>query len=165
MIFHRVIDTFTDQHPAVRTSIQRVRGETGRYAPVVVDIYYDLLLAETWADYVQVTFDEVQHTIYRLLLDQLSVVPEELHPRIRDMVGHQWLESYTHPAGIADVFRRMQHRASRPEILHGSLRVLQAHHAGLSRDFEDFFPELIRETRSHLPVEKHPWLIGDRLRG
>ena len=38
---HRRIDTFTDAHPVVAESKVRVREQFGKYAPVIVDVFYD----------------------------------------------------------------------------------------------------------------------------
>ena len=47
--WHRVIDRFTDAHPVVRRSKQRAQAVTGRYASVVIDVFYDHFLARDWA--------------------------------------------------------------------------------------------------------------------
>ena len=36
---HRAIDTFTDQHPVVKQSIQRLRSDFRKYAGVIVDSF------------------------------------------------------------------------------------------------------------------------------
>ena len=48
---HRLIDGFTDRHPVVHRSIGRVAGRLGWFAGIVIDIYYDHILARDWATY------------------------------------------------------------------------------------------------------------------
>lgn len=49
ILLHRAIDRFTDTHPVVRRSKQRAQTVTGRYASVVIDVFYDHFLARDWA--------------------------------------------------------------------------------------------------------------------
>ena len=48
---HRAIDQFTDTHPVVRSSKDRLRPKYRHYAGVIVDIFYDHFLARKWNDY------------------------------------------------------------------------------------------------------------------
>ena len=46
---HRAIDTFTDQHPVVRRSTQRLReAGYGKYAGVISDMFLDHFLAHNF---------------------------------------------------------------------------------------------------------------------
>ncbi len=51
VLLHRFIDHFTDTHPSVKKSIERVAQTQGKYAPVVVDVLYDHILAVNWNQY------------------------------------------------------------------------------------------------------------------
>ena len=42
---HRHIDAFTDRHAVVQRSIHRVSAKLGWFAGIVIDIYYDHVLA------------------------------------------------------------------------------------------------------------------------
>jgi acyl carrier protein phosphodiesterase len=45
---HREIDAFTDSHPIVKQSTKRLHPFHHKYSPVIVDVYYDYLLAKNW---------------------------------------------------------------------------------------------------------------------
>jgi acyl carrier protein phosphodiesterase len=45
---HREIDAFTDAHPIVKQSTKRLHPFHHKYSPVIVDVYYDFLLAKNW---------------------------------------------------------------------------------------------------------------------
>ena len=49
ILLHRAIDRFTATHPVIRRSKQRAQTVTGRYASVVIDVFYDHFLARDWA--------------------------------------------------------------------------------------------------------------------
>jgi acyl carrier protein phosphodiesterase len=48
---HWAIDEFTDHHPVVQESKERLRPKYGHYAGVIIDIFYDHFLAKNWKDY------------------------------------------------------------------------------------------------------------------
>ena len=48
---HRNIDKFTDSHPIVQLSKKRLRPNYRKYAGVIVDMFYDHLLAVDWHTY------------------------------------------------------------------------------------------------------------------
>ena len=51
IVLHRAIDTFTDTHPIVSRSVERLFERYGHYSRVIVDILYDHFLAANWKDY------------------------------------------------------------------------------------------------------------------
>ena len=51
IVLHRQIDTFTDNHLIVRDLINKMRPEFGRYAPIVLDMYFDYFLATNFTRY------------------------------------------------------------------------------------------------------------------
>src|SRR5690349_12341831 len=48
---HRAIDEYTDSHPVVAQSKNRLRPKYRHYAPVIVDVFYDHFLAKNWKNY------------------------------------------------------------------------------------------------------------------
>src|SRR5688572_5263038 len=46
---HRAIDEFTDDHPTVHQSKDRLRASYRHYAGVIVDVFYDHFLATHWS--------------------------------------------------------------------------------------------------------------------
>ncbi len=51
IILHRQIDCYTDSHPIVRDTITLLRPHFGRYSGIVVDMYFDHLLAVHFSRY------------------------------------------------------------------------------------------------------------------
>src|SRR5438874_8735253 len=51
VMLHRLIDGFTDRHPVTLRSISRVSRQMGWFGGIVIDIYYDHILAREWNRY------------------------------------------------------------------------------------------------------------------
>jgi hypothetical protein len=47
---HRTIDAFSDRHPAVHRRKRILTSEYGRLSGVIVDVFYDHVLARRWAE-------------------------------------------------------------------------------------------------------------------
>src|SRR5215208_1187298 len=54
---HRLIDRFTDSHPVVRRSRERFGPTYRRFSGILVDIFYDHFLAQTWSSYSEISLE------------------------------------------------------------------------------------------------------------
>jgi acyl carrier protein phosphodiesterase len=159
VVLHREIDRYTDQHPLVARSKERIRPHVGKYAPVIIDVWYDLAAVRQWEEIARIPFDAFQDYIYDILLKMKGKCPESLRERLDDMVKHRWLETYRTEEGINEVFRRMGKRASNPRVLASSSVWLPAHGVALGDDFRRFFPDLVRHVLTVHPLD-NPWLLS-----
>ncbi|MCC0177441.1 DUF479 domain-containing protein [Waterburya agarophytonicola K14] len=55
---HQAIDIFTDKHPLVKRSKQRISNEYRRFAGILIDVFYDYILANNWQHYSNVSLEE-----------------------------------------------------------------------------------------------------------
>lgn len=135
---HRAIDHFAETHPAFCRSRSRVSPARRRYAGVLVDVFYDHLLARDWATIHPQPLRDYCETVYGLIEARLPNLPADSHPALKLMAKEDWLSSYAHINGIADVLARMSRRARRPNPLaQGELEFL-ADAEGFSRDFNEW---------------------------
>lgn len=155
---HRRIDQFTDNHTHMVLCRTLLRPGTSKYAPVVMDIFLDFLLFDHWERYCNHPFSEFEHEVYAMLDENLEVLPVRLQTIVREMVDHRWLQTYTTASGRLDVFRRLGHRVSRPEMLKDVLNLYTQHYAVLEGHFSVFFPEMISLTEE-ITGRPNPWII------
>lgn len=133
---HRAIDYFAESHPAFNRSRSRVSAERRRYAGVLVDVFYDHLLARNWATIHRQPLSNYCENVYRLVRDRMNDLPVSAHPALELMAKEDWLTSYVHIDGIADVLTRMSRRARQPNPLaHGEQEFL-ADVDGFASDFQ-----------------------------
>jgi acyl carrier protein phosphodiesterase len=135
VVLHRAIDHFAESHPAFCRSRSRVSPVRRRYAGVLVDVFYDHLLARNWAAIHQQPLHEYCESVYELVRDRLSDLPPSSHPGLELMAKEDWLTSYVKIEGIADVLARMSRRARQPNpLMHGEQEFL-ADVEGFTGDF------------------------------
>jgi acyl carrier protein phosphodiesterase len=138
---HRAIDHFSESHPAFCRSRSRVSPARRRYAGVLVDVFYDHLLARDWAAIHQQPLHEYCEEVYGLIRDRLYDLPVSAHPGLALMAKEDWLTSYAQIEGIADVLARMSRRARQPNpLMHGEQEFL-ADVDGFNGDFYEWLAD------------------------
>lgn len=145
---HRAIDSFAETHPAFRASRNRISPARRRYAGILVDVFYDHLLARDWQAHHDQPLADYCHGIYRMIDDRFPHLPEHAHPALRLMAAEDWLSSYAEMDGIADVLARMSRRARQPNPLAGGDLELLADILGFGQDFADWLQDA-RRFASH----------------
>jgi len=141
---HRAIDHFAESNIAFNQSRSRISSERRRYAGVLVDIFYDHLLARHWQDVHEQPLDVFCNTVYEMINDRLPELPETSHPALKMMAQQNWMLSYAHMDGIADVLQRMSRRARQPNPLANGEQEMLADMAGFSSDFQEW----LKDTRA-----------------
>lgn len=138
---HRAIDSFAETHPAFCASRARMSPARRRYAGVLVDIFYDHLLARDWARYRGDGLGSYCALVYRQIADRRHHLPASAHHALELMAREDWLQSYSGLEGIADVLARMSRRARQPNPLAGGEADFVAAAEGFERDFRDWLPD------------------------
>ena len=148
IILHRKIDSYTDNHPIVRQGVRRLYEHHSKYAPVIIDVFYDYFLSKNWSAYSDKPIRVFIREVYALLEKNLELMPEFLQPRVREMIAGDWLATYGTLEGIQYTFNRMRYRVSRPELLLGATQTMQQYEKELNKEFNLFFPDVIRYVKT-----------------
>ena len=139
---HRAIDRYTDAHPQVVAARALFDPPLRRYAGIVLDVWFDHLLARSWQRYA----DESLHAFSQRVRDLLDSRAAQLPPRMCDFArylrAHDLPEAYRDTATIAAVLDGLSQRLRRANPLKDALPILQARTAMLDRTFAAFFPDL-----------------------
>jgi acyl carrier protein phosphodiesterase len=143
---HHAIDKFTDAHEVVRRSRARVDKEHRRFSGVLVDVFYDYILASRWDQYSSQPLDAFTASFYADVRARRLPVPEPAQAMLDRILRHDLLGSYREPAGVERSLRRIStmlaSRWRREFDLERSVPNLIAHEAEYARDFAEFFPQL-----------------------
>jgi acyl carrier protein phosphodiesterase len=144
---HRRIDSYADTHPAFQRSRRRVSTERRRYAGVMVDMFYDHLLASHWFAYSSKALGLYSREIYDLLDANAALLPERLGQVRVWMRKDDWLSGYRTLEGTGNALDRIaQHRLSRPGTLPGAIEELADDYQGFKADFLEFMSDAIAMT-------------------
>jgi len=138
---HRSLDRHSVTSPAVRRSKARIDERFGLLKPVLVDIFYDHLLAAHWGDYHDQSLESFSREIYRLFSTYDHLLPTAFRPVARRMKRYNWLISYREPATISMVLQRISDRLRRPNPLGEGVEELDRQYDGFREDFDRFLTE------------------------
>ncbi len=148
IILHRKIDSFTDNHPSVKKGTLRLQPHHHKYAPVVIDILYDYILANNWERYCKESLEVFANNTYTILTKRINQIPEKLKKYLPGMIRGNWLQSYKTIKGLLFTLQKMDERASFPSKFTEAVGHLQQDYELFEGEFNDFFPELISFIKS-----------------
>jgi len=150
---HAFIDRFTDSHPLVHRSIARLQGAYPLVGGILIDIFYDHLLARRWAAHHPEPLERFLQPLYTDLSHYAAVLPAELGQVLARIIREDRLGSYRHLEGIQtalrSVSRRLSVRTGRHFHLEEALGPMLEQIDDYQADFEAFFPELRAAAQAH----------------
>jgi acyl carrier protein phosphodiesterase len=149
IVLHRSIDTFTDTHPIVSRSVERLFERYGHYSRVIVDILYDHFLAANWKDYSDIPLKIYTEDFYKLLQDNFKILPKPVQNFLPYMVADNWLYNYRKIEGIEKILFQMNRRIKYRAKMHLAVEELREFY----EEFEDEFTRFFEELRAYVKVE------------
>jgi acyl carrier protein phosphodiesterase len=139
---HRAVDAYTDTHRDVVAARALFDPPWRRYAGVLLDVWFDHLLAREWHDHGEGALDAFSLRVRGVLGANAPIVPERMRAFVSYLGAHDLPARYRDAAVIGDVLHAMSRRLKRANPLAGALPVLVALDAPLRERFEAFFPDL-----------------------
>jgi acyl carrier protein phosphodiesterase len=140
---HRAVDRYTDAHPQVVAARSLFDPPLRRYAGILLDVWFDHLLARDWPQYADGSLHAFSHVVQDLLGTRPAELPPRMHHFARYVRAHDLPEAYRDAATIAAALHGLSQRLNRANPLAEALPVLQAHAGALDHAFAAFFPDLV----------------------
>ena len=116
--------------------------EYGRLSGVIVDVFYDHVLARRWPEYHPRPLSVYTQDVYRTLRGNRHRMPDAVHPLIDAMSRGDWLRGYASQHGIERALQGMAARRPVAAEIATAGRMLSDHFDHFSADFDEFLPDL-----------------------
>jgi acyl carrier protein phosphodiesterase len=139
---HRAIDEFTDNHPIVHQSKERLRSAYRHYAGVIVDVFYDHFLAANWEQYHDQSLEDFVANVYRTLEESMHIMPDGFTRMLPYMVKGNWLVGYRAVEGVHQALSGMARRTPYESKMEYASHDLKKHYDLFFDEFKRFFPAL-----------------------
>jgi acyl carrier protein phosphodiesterase len=139
---HRSIDEFTDKHPVVKQSKDRLRATYRHYSGVIVDVFYDHYLAKNWSNYHDAPLADFAAKAYATIQQQDSILPAAVKQMLPYMIRGNWLVHYGETEGIHQALTGMSRRTPYESHMDEAVVDLRKYYDEFKNEFEVFFPEL-----------------------
>lgn len=138
---HRQIDLFADSHPVFRASRRRFSANRRRFAGIIVDLFYDHVLARDWEHYHGGTLAQSTAGYYADVACYRHILPERLGRILPRMCSDDWLGGYAQLQTVGWALDNLgRHRLKSGVALVGAIDELEVHYAALSQDAAEFLP-------------------------
>ncbi len=142
ILIHRAIDHFTDTHPIFQKGTKRLHQGYGKFSPIIMDIFYDHILAENWQKYASVSLAEFNSMQCEMLSKYLHIMPERTQFWYSVMKRDGLLHSYATEDGIASVLSRMERRSGGLSKMGNAIVELKEFKPMLNTEFKQFILEM-----------------------
>lgn len=142
ILLHRAIDTYTDSHPVVQQSKKRLFPKYRHYNRVLVDLYYDHLLAANFSRYAKTALMPYTENCYRVLQANRHQIPEKGQLLLDHMQAGNWLYHYHSLEGIGQACKGMARRSRFESGMEDGALDLQNDYQAFTEEFFNFFAEL-----------------------
>lgn len=150
---HRKIDQFTDGHDIFKKSKSRLSQIYGHYPPVIIDIFYDHILARNWEQYHRLPLIDFTAQFYDYVQLKQALIPERGKELFRYMVKQNWLYNYSRIEGIEKTFQGLARRTSFDSNMEKATHDLVRHYNAFESDFNLFLPQVTSFVKDFL--KKH----------
>jgi acyl carrier protein phosphodiesterase len=147
---HRHIDSFTDTHPVVKQSLERIHPIAHHYSGVIMDIYYDYLLSKRWDNFSDVPIEDLTQHFYTQVLAYKDLYPDHILPMVSSLTTRNWFEKYQSYEGLQWVLAGLSKRYNLPIDLSISLDTLKKNESLFQAEFDGFFPQLLQTCKTFL---------------
>ncbi|QNF35211.1 DUF479 domain-containing protein [Adhaeribacter swui] len=139
---HRLIDTFTDMHPVVKRTKDRLRPGYGKFAGVITDMFYDHFLAANFNRFSATPLLEFTLLVYATVQKFEPYLPAEVQYFLPYMIKQNWLFRYAQISGIQASLEGLSRRSAFASNMATATQALETDYPLYQQDFELFFPEL-----------------------
>jgi acyl carrier protein phosphodiesterase len=143
VMLHRKIDYYTDRHPLFLVGKRFFYGEFEKYSGVLLDIYYDHILAQNFGKYSEIQLPDFSRNIYFILDKNIIHLPGSSQQFLKYIKGHNTYFEYSKIKGIELVLKHLSHRINHGIDLSRSLDVFIKNKEKIENDFFVFMGEMI----------------------
>jgi len=140
---HRLIDNFTDFHPATAKAKNFFRPQYRLYSGAFVDVVFDHFLALDKKQFEKLGgLENFTQNTYLLLEQNSSYFPEPFTQMFPYMKNQNWLYHYRLKEGMQKGFNGLVHRAQYLYESEVAFGIFKEHYKELESLYYEFFPEL-----------------------
>jgi acyl carrier protein phosphodiesterase len=101
MLYHRLIDEYTDKHESIRAANKIIRDEGIKYAGVFIDIFFDHFIANDTDNFANnQELEDFTLTVLNQLEKSQHLMTEKMKTYFGYMIRYNWLYHYGSKTGI-----------------------------------------------------------------
>lgn len=142
---HRRIDTFTDVHTNFKLAKRLFYNGYERYSGILIDIYFDHLLAKNFSKFSSVPLKEFCENVYKIYTENQNLLPKGSSNFLDYVLKNNIYYEYSSIEGIERVLFHLSHRIKHQVMLNESVILFKQHEKELEENFLLFFNQAVKE--------------------
>jgi len=142
IMLHRLIDTFTDEHPATHAAKEPFRAAYRLYSGAIIDVIYDHFLANDPDEFPGATLAAFSRQTYSTLHEYSNWQPAAFRIMFPYMQEQDWLYNYHSRWGIGRSLNGLVRRALYLKESDTAMRLLDTHYLFLQDCYRQFWKEV-----------------------
>lgn len=142
---HRQIDSFTDSHPEFKKAKRLFYNGFEKHSGILVDIYFDHLLAKNFMDYSNVSLNDFSQRVYEIYHSHTNLLPEGSQRFLQYVIKNNIYSNYSTIVGIERVLYHLSHRIKHGVQLNDSVNLFDSNETEMNMCFTVFFKEALSE--------------------
>lgn len=144
---HRVIDSFTDEHPDVAAIRDLLHPRCHKYAGAAVDIFFDHFLAVNFLSLTGEHLTDFVAYVYGTLQQHLTRLPVPAVRMTDYMIRQDWLNNYRLLEGVDRSLKGVSRRTAFPSGLDTAIDDLEQYYSFIGEHFTRFWPQLVAQVQ------------------
>jgi len=142
---HRSIDTFTDSHPLFKESKRLFYKDFEKYSGILVDIYFDHVLASSFTEFSKNNLQEHCDRVYRIYSNHNEHLPKGSKRFLSYVLSNNTYYAYSEIEGIETVLKHLSYRIRHGIALNDSISVFKENEKTLRENFSFFMKDAIQQ--------------------
>lgn len=152
VILHRKIDHFTDEHPLIISLLELFYEDHGKYAPVVLDIYWDYYLVQHWTKFSNENISDFTANVYQTITKTLPQIQPSLQNKLKRMVAADFLMSCMDLDRLHRTFMFIEMRTKFESNFDKAAANMEKNNDRLEQVFLPFFEELLAYSKAEFSL-------------
>ncbi len=149
ILLHRFIDDYTDRHPLVLEAKKILQKPFGRYAGILLDMYYDHFFAHDFLRYSNIPLPRFSRRFYWAMLVHYRSLPPRVQRFAWHFISSNRLCKYASLQGLQQSLEIMIHYKPLDLNADAIILFLKDNYTLLQENFHSFFPDLLTQIPQH----------------
>ena len=142
IMLHRLIDSYTDDHPATSAAKEPFRAAYRLYSGAVIDVIYDHFLANDLTEFPEASLLSFSQKTYTILNGRLHSLPPSFRAMLPYMQQEDWLYNYQSKWGIGKSLHGLVRRATYLTESDTAMKLLDQHYQLLQDCYRQFWSDM-----------------------
>lgn len=145
ILLHRRIDSFTDAHEEFKKSKRFFYKDFEKYSGILIDIYFDHLLAKNFEIHSGVTLSDFSKNVYQVYANHQELLPKNSSGFLEYVIKNNIYTAYSDIKGIQRVLYHLSHHIKHQVQLDASIPIFIEKEKELQVNFDIFFKDIMNE--------------------